>query len=868
MVRRDFKTQQSSYESMLAAPSSAVISVLLLIPALSLLGCGAITSQSSSISANTAPILLQLSLPQIVAGQSELVTATQQGVAVSGGQWSVIGAPANGSIDSTGMYLAPPSVAKASIIAIEYSAPGQTASTTITVLPVATNSPGVTVQAAQSTVQVQGTDQLTAMQQGTALTGGTWVVLGGPLNGSIDASGLYQAPPQVPIPATVSIAYVLGQAVYEASVSVSAASLNIQLITPSTLTTLSTQVVVTGSGFAPGCMIAVNAVPVATTYMDDSHLSATVVLPVPTSTTLQITVLSAAPGGVATNAVSLPVSFPTITVQPAILSGGLINLSISGTNFDSGDVIFLSGTPLATHLISPTSITATGFLPPWISGSVVVQVSANDGLRPISALTVPVQPTPVTFDAAARFATQAAMGPRPDVVMAIQQQGFSNWITQQFQQPALSFDPAHSGKTRYIRAAIQGNSLLRQRLALALQSFIVPQEQDFDPSATEFEVKLENDASGNFRALLDDITVDPNLAYYLNLANNVASKNTLVQPNQNFARELMQLFTIGPFMLNDDGSVQVDQQGTPLPAYTQATVIDLTRALTGWTYPQPVNPTLTIWGVDWSLPLTAIEDWHDHNAKLLFGSVVLPAGQTALQDRAAALDAIFNHPSLPPFISRLLIQRLVTSNPSPAYIRRVSSVFEDNGAGVRGDLNAVVRAILLDLEARLGDTSPSAHDGFLREPYLFQLSTLAVLDASEYDDQIDYLGKTLGENSWNSPTVFGFFSPSYRIPGTTIGSPEFSLLTNISVAQKSNALWNMVYQQNYSVPATWLFQNFTTVPALLDAINHLLYHGTMSQQERDAISNYCATLNPFDIEAQRRAALFLALDAESNDVSH
>jgi uncharacterized protein (DUF1800 family) len=424
-----------------------------------------------------------------------------------------------------------------------------------------------------------------------------------------------------------------------------------------------------------------------------------------------------------------------------------------------------------------------------------------------------------------------------------------------------------------IRNTVQGTTLLRQRLALAWQSFIVPNNEDFDPSSYDFEEKLQRDCSGNFRQLLTDITADPNITTFLNLPGNVAATDPLVQPNQNYAREVMQLFTMGPVMLNDDGSVQLDSSGSPIPSYTQNTVIDLTRALTGWFYPTPVSQADTAWGRDFTLPLTDLEWAHDQGAKLMFGTVILPAGQTAIQDRQMALDAIFNHPNVPPFISHLLIQRLVTSNPSPAYIQRISHVFENNGSGVRGDLAAVTRAILLDPEARLGDTTPSAPDGFLQEPFLWQVSTMSILNDPGSDDQIDATGSLFGENLWYAPTVFGFFSPSYTIPGTSIVSPEYGLLNNISIIQKTNFLWQMITLQTggytaYYAPSSWLFQNFTTVPAILDALNHLVYHGQMSQQEQTVITNYCNQLNPFDTQLQLQSAVFLALNADSYNVSH
>jgi hypothetical protein len=237
-----------------------------------------------------------------------------------------------------------------------------------------------------------------------------------------------------------------------------------------------------------------------------------------------------------------------------------------------------------------------------------------------------------------------------------------------------------------------------------------------------------------------------------------------------------------------------------------------------------------------------------------------------------ALDAIFHHPNLPPFISHILIQRLVTSNPSPAYIQRMSAVFEDDGTGVRGNMDALVRAILLDPEARLGDTKPSASDGFLQEPLLFQIFAMSTLQSYGTDDQGNYLARTLGEPWWTSPTVFGYYSPSYNIPGTLINSPEFMLWNNVFVVQRSEALWGIVTGTlpgftDYS-GSSWLFKNFTTVPEMIDALNHLLYHGQMSQQQQDAITAYCSQLNPFDTALQLQSAIFLALNSDSYNVSH
>jgi uncharacterized protein (DUF1800 family) len=866
-------------------------SALLTASAITLTGCNAVmtpivpTSQQQAIS-------LQAAAATVAAGGVDMFTAIQQGSQLSGGQWAVTGAPSNGTIDVTGLYHAPASLATPAPVTINYLMGTQTSSITVTIVSpsapvtvvsappapvtiVSAPSAPVTVQPGQPTVQVQGTDAFVAVQQGAPVTGGQWVVLGGSSNGSIDANGNYVAPSLVPTPSTISVGYIVGSGISMGTVTVVDAAPAILSVSPAQLTRLSSAVDVTGSGFLPGSILSIGAAQVPTTYIDASHLSATVTLASALNVTLPITVTNPGDGFSQSNAYDIQAVFPAITIQPATLVGGPITLAISGTSFASGDIVTLNGSPLLTTINSSTSITATGFLTPWSVGSVVVQVSAGDGAQPIAAQTIPIQQTPVTYDAASRFATQAAMGQRPDIVQSIQSLGFNAWITQQFQQPAISFSVTRSAKTQLIDNALFGSSLLRQRLALALQSFIVPHDEDFDPSAFNFEDTLEQDSSGNFRDLLTDVTSDPNVTTFLNLPGNRAADSSFAQPNQNFARELMQLFTLGPFLLNDDGSTQVDSQGNPIPTYTQDTVIDLTRALTGWGDPVLVNPVDTMWGIDFSQPLTSTDtEWaHDENAKLLFGTVILPAGQTAIQDRQMALDAIFNHPNVPPFISHLLIQRLVKSNPSPAYIQRISTVFENNGVGVRGDLTAVVRAILLDPEARAGDTTLQPSDGFLQEPFLWQVSTMAIVGAKYFDDQVDGIAGAYGENLWDAPTVFGLFSPAYIIPGTTIGSPEFQLQNNISVIEKSSYVWQLISVQapggsDDSNDTSWLLQNFTTVPAMLDALNHLVYHGQMSQAEQAAISNYCSQLNPFQTQYQLQIAMFLALNADSYNVAH
>jgi uncharacterized protein (DUF1800 family) len=306
---------------------------------------------------------------------------------------------------------------------------------------------------------------------------------------------------------------------------------------------------------------------------------------------------------------------------------------------------------------------------------VLVELSADSGTRAVAQISVPIAQTAVSYDVAARFATQAAFGPRPDVVEHIQQIGLDAFITEQPRQPVVAYDPKVWSPTTFLLAASNGNSLLRLRVAYALQSFIVPSGNSFVAGSIPAERMFERDATENFRTLLTDVASDTNIGVFLNLVNNPVPLDPNVHPNQNFARELMQLFTMGPQRLNEDGTLMLDSGGVPIPSYSQDTVIDLTRALTGWNLADPVDPDYTAWGIDYSQPLNghlAYYGRHDQNPKVLFDSVILPSGQSIEQDRDSALDAVFHHPNVPPFVSRLLIQHLVKSNPSPCFIYRIS----------------------------------------------------------------------------------------------------------------------------------------------------------------------------------------------------
>lgn len=560
-------------------------------------------------------------------------------------------------------------------------------------------------------------------------------------------------------------------------------------------------------------------------------------------------------------------------VYPYTIASGPVTIALVGYNLPPNGVVTINGRQATTWVYNPYVLVADGYVAPWQTGAPAVVTIANAGSSTLLATaSVPVQATAVSFDVAARFATQAAFGPRPDVVLNIQQIGLQAWITQQLALPPVGYNPAANAKTQFVAAATGGPSLLRLRVAAALQTFMVSQCIFQSFSCLPYERMLERDASGNFRTLMTDLASDASMGMFLNLAGSAAPSDPTQHPNQNFARELMQLFTIGPDLLNEDGTLQLDGGGRPIPAYTQAQIVEMSRVFTGWNFPPAVDRAYTgYYGFDYGQPLAGFEAQHDQGSKVILGGLTIPANQGVAQDRKLTLDAIFAHPNLPPRISRLLIQHLVKSAPTPAYVQRMAKVFENDGNGVRGNLTALVTAILLDPEARSGDTALSADDGFLQDPMLFQLFVTSTLQIPLTDDQSGYYASAMGENWWYAPSVFGFYRPEYVIPGTTINSPEFQIFNNQSAITRSEFLWGMVsgtapgYWTN---SGSWLNTNFSTVPDLLEAVDHLAFHGQMPAADKAAILAYCNQADPNNRQAQFNDALFLALGSDGYTVSH
>jgi uncharacterized protein (DUF1800 family) len=347
-------------------------------------------------------------------------------------------------------------------------------------------------------------------------------------------------------------------------------------------------------------------------------------------------------------------------------------------------------------------------------------------------------PTPPAVDAAdaARLVDQATFGVTASDVALVQSAGIDAYINQQLaysptQYTGYSYTP-HTAPTTcksdgsspldaaslcardqyspfqvqrdFFIHALNNPDQLRQRVAFALSQIMVVSSVEIYEAygLADYQNVLLNDALGNYRTLLQDVTLSPVMGHYLDMADSDATNpQTGTVPNQNYAREVMQLFSIGLVELNPDGTPQLDANGAPIPTFDGATIEGFASVFTGWTYP-PLAGATSQWTnpINFDGTMVSFAAHHQSGTKALLNGVTIPTGQTPEQDLTNALDNIFNHPNVGPFISQQLIQHLVTGNPSPAYVGRVAAVFADNGQGVRGDLSAVVRAILTDTEAR------------------------------------------------------------------------------------------------------------------------------------------------------------------------
>jgi uncharacterized protein (DUF1800 family) len=496
---------------------------------------------------------------------------------------------------------------------------------------------------------------------------------------------------------------------------------------------------------------------------------------------------------------------------------------------------------------------------------------------------------------AARLLEQGALGPTEASVQEVKVKGPAAWVNEQiglnatrytqyaFWHPAQDPDcqddntpPVTPEKYcwtnrrsqlrvafEFFRQAKTAPDQLRVRMAHVWhQIFVINQNGGvFGPYGhAEFQQRLRDHAFGTFENLLLKYALSPQLGIFQNWAKNVPERNG-IRPNENFARELLQLFTIGVDQLNEDGTPKLNAAGQPIPSYGQSDIETLARILTGYTYPTQPGYTADFWGnsqyfIGDMIPFNA--PYHDDGYKnLLNGRLILSSGGGAESEVRAAIRTLVDHPNTPAFISKQLIQKTVTSSPTPGYVKRVADVFRNNGFGVRGDLAAVTRAILLDPEAR-GARKIDVEYGRLREPVLFWTAMIRALDVTTDGwNPHNMVSWQSGMNLFDAQTVFSYYPADYVLPGTRVPAPEFGIFTSAEILNRANQVNDLLYNvdmpwnsQRWG-PQPWMVPSIGTQSpsmaafladagnpeALVARMDRLLLHGTMTAPMRKVIIN-------------------------------
>ncbi len=557
----------------------------------------------------------------------------------------------------------------------------------------------------------------------------------------------------------------------------------------------------------------------------------------------------------------------------------------------------------------------------------------------------PLVPDPFTGPATdadtVRFLEQATWGPTSAEVARVKAMGFMAYLNEQFslppsnvakgsnfpdltfplddsnqQCPTTSVDPNYNQQVclrdnftmypvqrTFFSNALYGNDQLRQRVAFALhQIMVVSANSEVNrPSwMTVYLQALDRNAFGSYQTLLNEIALNPAMGEYLDMR-----LSTRTSPNENFAREVLQLFSIGTDVLNPDGTPQRDSQGNTVPTYSQADVNEFTRVFTGWNFATAIGPGITNYR-DPMVPRGGTQ--HDVGAKTLLNGFTIAACSAsnttcAQSDMAAVMTHLANHPNVGPFISKELIQHLVTSNPSPAYIERVARVFNNDCSGlypqgcsnVRGNLKLVVQAILLDPEAR-GDLKTDPNYGKLREPAQYINGFLRAFNVKSFDktstsDGVlgnrstgDFTG-SIDQPIFQPPTVFSYYQPGYEVPGTKILGPAFGILSTTTTLRRANNINTLIYTgvsttttptgnpdrpRGTSIDTANLEALAGNPVDVVNALDALLLHGTMNAQMRTSIVTAMNTINDANVttrnQKRARTAIYLVATSSQYDV--
>lgn len=579
-----------------------------------------------------------------------------------------------------------------------------------------------------------------------------------------------------------------------------------------------------------------------------------------------------------------------------------------------------------------------------------VQTPDPDVLSPAPA---PVSPSAqanrfTTVADRKRFMEQSSFGPNASLDFRLRQIGFRRWIEEQFVKPyptipysnfaqkpfdgnvgcggpygtSPEIDLCHrnhywiyDNQKWMIQEALYGEDQLRRRVSWALHQIWVVSARTVYQNRwmQEYTEILDRNAFGNYRDLMREMTLSPAMGEYLDMV-----RSTRQNPNENYPRELLQLFSVGLYMLNQDGTYQLDGQGNRIATYDQAKIDQFTKVFTGWTQcsngSNPACANIVLGAPNFIDPMYLLTpNNHDQTQKNLFDyagapNPIITACSNCTNDtnrRAYAedslnrtLDNIFHHPNVGPFIGKLFIQHFVTSDPSPAYVARVAAAFNNNGSGVRGDMKALIRAVLLDPEARGSRKSDPAY-GKMREPLQYFTNVLRTFNVragthsssgpttppascqGRSDGVFHWVPGEMGQEVWAPPTVFNYFPPDYVVPGTDILGPEFAVTNTGSSFHKNNNILYLTLGQGFWIDQTTAQNPYPYVPcgtsidvseltalaasdpagnALIEGLNTKMMHGTMS----DVMKTKLRTAINFNVSAELKARQALFLVASSS----
>lgn len=563
------------------------------------------------------------------------------------------------------------------------------------------------------------------------------------------------------------------------------------------------------------------------------------------------------------------------SVTPNPVNPGNLTITVNGTGFARGAAIFFAGAALPTAFVSNTKLTATGTVAMPVGRLAAVKVTnPNPGTTTSTPIAVPVRPASenMPYSDAVRFLEMTTWGATPQSVVEIQTMGAEAWLAAQFAKPASAWPAPNTTtegagrlQTAFFNIMLKGDDQLRQRAAFALaQILVVSAVKDLQFQQMVSYQRLMGDyAFGGYRDLLTAITLSPSMGDFLDMVNNdKANPANGTVANENYARELLQLFTLGLVQLDSQG-VPVTAGGATVPEYDESTVAELAKVMTGWTY-GPTPGFGSIWrNMPYYFgPMVAFADHHDTTQKNinLPAPCVIYAGGTAESDLGAALDCLHAQANIAPFVSYRLIQRFVMSDPSPAYVGRVADAFRTS----QGNLRTVITALLTDAEAR------SEGAGKLAEPMLYATGLLRALNATiTAADGLTAQATAMGQTPLAPASVFSYFSPFYRVPGFTPPpvAPEFQALNASTALARANFAYRVAtngISSNIRVDLTNLQDLANTPSNLVEALNQALFRGEMDANVRSLLLTAASAST--SLASRVRSALYAAAAAPQRGI--